>query len=92
MKKSETNTQMSQNFVIYFLEMYRDGVFAAFYGIIITRSSVSNSLQIRLAYKYAIKKSLSGTKQYKHGKYILNGSCDNLTLRGRYILQLRLVT
>ena len=48
MKKSETNTQMSQTFVIYFLEMYCDGVIITFHGIIITRSSVSNSLQICL--------------------------------------------
>lgn len=57
MKKSETNTQMSQNFVIYFLEIYRD-IFTAFYGIIITRSSVSNSLQIRLLINTRLKKTV----------------------------------
>lgn len=57
MKKSETNTQMSQNFVIYFLEIYRD-IITAFYGIIITRSSVSNSLQIRLLINTRLKKTV----------------------------------
>jgi len=58
MKKSETNTQMSQNFVIYFLEMYRDGIITTFHGIIITRSSVSNSLQICLLINTRLKKTV----------------------------------